>query len=118
VTFGVAYLGGGATTVAIDASDDGELSDASGLTFIPVAGPWVVLGTIEPNEGYMAGLVIQGVLELAGLGMLITGATVTREEERPGFGVRSREEPAPRVWLSPSIPGAGYAGGVSLNAAW
>ena len=80
VVFGVGWLVGGAITVGIDAAD-GSVSEASAFTFIPLAGPWIVLGTESPSTGQASGLVAQGVLQIGGLAMLIVGATVRKDVE-------------------------------------
>lgn len=76
VTFGVLYLLSAFTaSVAVDAGD----SDDFGPLFIPVAGPFVTIGTAEAEGVGTFALVLDGVGQAGGVAMFIAGM-VTEEK--------------------------------------
>lgn len=80
VTFGVSWLAAAGYGVHLanerDAGawrrDDGETPDEAVL-FIPVAGPFIALGTLEPGRGPAAALIADGIAQVGGLAMLAAG---------------------------------------------
>lgn len=107
VTLGVTWLATPTVGAAVEAS-----GQSIGVLAIPVAGPWVCLaGGCEDPDDYVAALVVSGVLQAAGLTMLILGLVIQQE-------VQLRAELAPgvewalRPWAAPS---AQAAAGVELT---
>lgn len=92
--FGISYAAAYATALA--APQD------AGAMFVPVAGPWLVLGDVE-DRGAKAALVIDGVLQGAGALLILGGIASTdrqllREPE-------ARTSPRLRVTAS-AVPGS------------
>jgi hypothetical protein len=70
VTFGVTYLLSAFTaSIAVDAGGDEEF----GPLFIPVAGPFVTIGTAEAEGTGTFALVLDGVAQAGGVAMFIAG---------------------------------------------
>jgi hypothetical protein len=73
---GIAVLGGSYLIAAltgailIDDNDCRDCRDVGALLFIPVAGPFAAIGPAEDGRGVLA---LFGVVQLAGLGMMIGG---------------------------------------------
>ncbi len=105
VLFGVGWLVGGAITVAIDAADDGEVSGASGFTFIPLAGPWIDLATQELTGGQAAGILAQGILEVVGLTMFIVGLAARREVQVPTAFIGDGADQRATLRVAPGVVG-------------
>lgn len=77
VTFGAMYLFSALTAAAV--SDTSESDDFAPL-FIPVAGPFVTIGTSNAPAAGAVILAIDGIAQAGGLAMLIIGLTVQSDE--------------------------------------
>ncbi len=85
VTFGVAWLGSAAAAsylIERDEYDDrtfhvgddsGEDYPAAAPLYVPVIGPFVAIGTMQPNKQITAALVADGVVQMGGLAMALAG---------------------------------------------
>jgi hypothetical protein len=92
VTFGVGWLI--AATAA--ASLDEDIRDEAAPLFVPVVGPFIAMGTLDPDGAGRAALFVNGMMQTAGAAMLIGGLAGTKtvlvrtaETEihmRPGVG--------------------------------
>ncbi len=92
VTWGVSWL----IAAAAAASMDDNIKDDTGPLFIPVVGPFIAMGTLEPEGVGRAGLFINGMAQVAGATMLISGLAATKTvlvrtkysqvNVRPGLG--------------------------------
>lgn len=69
--FGISYAGAYATALAAP--------QEVGALFVPVAGPWLVLGDVE-DRGAKAALVLDGVLQAAGALLVIGGIAGTERQ--------------------------------------
>ncbi len=78
ITFGSIYslIAIGVSTALLDGEDNAKDRELAPL-FIPVAGPFIVLGTTSEEKG-KPGLVIGGLIQTAGVSMLVAGL-VARE---------------------------------------
>lgn len=74
VTLGVGWLI--AATAA--ASIDDEIEDETAPLFIPVVGPFIAMGTLEAEGAGRAGLFVNGMAQVAGAAMLISGIAATK----------------------------------------
>lgn len=77
VTFGTLYLVSALTAAAVSDLSGGE--DFVPL-YIPVAGPFVTIGTSDAPAGGAVLLAVDGVAQAGGLAMLILGLAVPRDE--------------------------------------
>ncbi|HJL18156.1 MAG TPA: hypothetical protein RMH99_21005 [Sandaracinaceae bacterium LLY-WYZ-13_1] len=109
IGLGVGWVGAPIVAAALDS--DG---DVIATLAVPVAGPWICLGTCDPGESYVAALVVDGAIQLAGLTMLIVGLAVQRQVEVVA-ALDDGVELALAPWGVPSeTPSAGLT--VSLTA--
>jgi hypothetical protein len=67
---------------------------------VPFAGPFIALKTLEPNPLESAGLVALGALQIAGIGILVTGLALPKKE-------LVRTASAPSIKLVPGAVGSG-----------
>ncbi len=74
VTWGVSWLI--AATAA--ASIDEEIRDDTAPLFVPVVGPFIAMGTLEPEGAGRAALFINGMAQVAGAAMFIGGLAATK----------------------------------------
>jgi hypothetical protein len=72
VTFGSAYLISILGASSAVASDDNSSDDFAPL-FIPVAGPFITLGTAEDADGVAPIFILDGIAQVGGLALLIAG---------------------------------------------
>lgn len=105
VTFGVLYL---ATVVAGGFLQESAQPDRFAPLFVPVAGPFVTLGTADPAALPSVLLAIDGIAQALGLGLTIGG--VIHPEE-----VWVRDELA--LTLAPIVI-QGAPAGVGLSSRW
>jgi hypothetical protein len=91
-TYGLSALVG-ATGLATGDKDAEELWPM----LLPVAGPFITLGTSDigtkDNEGFIAMMIFDSLAQGTGLGLLIAGATMTREVQ-----VIDPVKPRPSAW--------------------
>ncbi len=83
VTFGVSWLATATYAATLRAQEeqeafwnDHEHDDGPGdeaALYIPLAGPWIALGTMDPDEGQRGALIASGVVQAGGMAMLIAG---------------------------------------------
>jgi hypothetical protein len=88
ITGAVLLAASWAVTVGATAalSDNDVRAEATGYAAIPVFGPWVLLGSnisISPPD--QAALVVSGIVQNAGLAMLIVGVSVKRVRHVPVY---------------------------------
>lgn len=96
VAFGVGWVGAPIVTAAVG-GDGTEI----GLLAIPLAGPWICLGACYDPGPYLAAIIVDGIIQAAGLTMFILGLAVQTEVEVRadlGGGVNL----ALRPWVAPS----------------
>jgi len=117
VTFGVAWLGSAAAaTYFIEqdrynertfqvGDDSGEEYPAAAPLYVPVIGPFIAIGTMDPDKRITAALVADGVVQIGGLAMALAGL-IAQEQ------VLVRSDTA-SVTVVPTVAPQG-AGGVSL----
>jgi len=108
---GAAILGGAylaSFLAAGTAVSEGERDIAP--LFIPVAGPWITVRTADEGDELRAPLVLSGLVQLTGLGLLIGGLAAQRE-----VFVRSDRAAAPRATLPQVAVGPGN---VSMHGAF
>jgi hypothetical protein len=80
VTFGVTYLLAVAYGVMLIEGDhhdrfgQGASRDGSEALFVPVAGPFIAMGTMNPERGEALGLLAGGLAQAGGAAMLLAGA--------------------------------------------
>lgn len=101
VLFGVMYV----THIAV-AAGIGSSAEDVGYQAIPLAGPWVCMGVCSDPEDFIPGLAASGVIQLAGITMMIIGLAVQVEHE-----VRAELDRSPTWALTPwaSPDGGGLA---------
>ena len=94
-TFGGAYLLTSlGAAIATDTSSNG---DAYAPLFIPVAGPFITIRTAEANATGSFGLVMDGLVQTAGLAMLVAGLAAQEEVlvwRGPGYAIRTDVGPS------------------------
>jgi hypothetical protein len=97
VTFGVTYL----TTALIGAAVSdirtatGSFDRSSKLLMIPLFGPFTLLGSTVSATGQL-GLVLDGLVQAAGIGMFVTGLAWPKMTLVPaGYGENNTDTPAP-----------------------
>lgn len=87
VTFGVSWLAsaGWALRLAQDREegrgprwDDDDEPPPEAPLYVPLVGPWIALGTLDPDRGQTAVLVLDGVVQAGGLAMLVAGVAAKR----------------------------------------
>lgn len=116
VTFGVTYL----TTALVGAAVN-DISVAYGgtgrsakLLIIPLVGPWTLLGSTISAVGQF-GLVLDGLVQAAGVGMFIAGLTYPQVVLVPaGYSKNDTDgegKPQPKLTISPVPMNFGTAGG-------
>jgi hypothetical protein len=81
VTFGVFYLISaliGAVALDCNSVTSSNACGGLGVLLIPVAGPFIALGTAKPDAGGTVALLIDGLAEAGGAAMLILGIAIPR----------------------------------------
>jgi hypothetical protein len=84
VTFGVSWLAaaGAALRFTEEREEEGRYHEPNAppeaVLYIPLAGPWIGLGTLDPERGMAAALVVDGIAQAGGLAMLIAGVAAKR----------------------------------------
>lgn len=76
IVLGVAWIATIGVTAGVAAERD--KGEATAYACIPVAGPWVMLGSNLKTDDYVAPLVVSGVLQGSGLLMTILGVAIRR----------------------------------------
>jgi hypothetical protein len=122
VTFGVAWLGSAAAASYFIEKDDqysdrtfqvgdeeGEEYPAAAPLYVPVIGPFVAIGTMDPDKQVTAALVADGIVQIGGVAMALAGL-IAQEK------VLVRTESA-SVAVVPTVTTNG-AGGVSLTGSF
>lgn len=74
VTWGVSWLI--AATAA--ASIDEDIRDDTAPLFVPLVGPFIAMGTLEPDGAGRAALFVNGITQVAGAAMFIGGLAATK----------------------------------------
>jgi hypothetical protein len=112
VTFGVTYL----TTALIGAAVSdvrtatGSFDRSSKLLMIPLFGPFTLLGSTVSATGQL-GLVLDGLVQAAGIGMFVTGLVWPKLTLVPaGYGENKVDAP-PKLEITPMPMPMGVAGG-------
>lgn len=108
VTFGAIYLITALTAGLIQSVADTVNSEAEEVTplYIPVAGPFVAMATLNAEGGGIVALALLGVGQAAGVGMFITGLAAQQTElVRNDVGANDK----PRIHLAPLV-GKGQQG--------
>jgi len=111
-TFGALYLLTALTAAVVQSAADSVGDDADEVIplYIPVAGPFVAMATLNAEGGGIVALALLGVGQAAGLGMLITGLAAQKTElVRNDVGAVEK----PRIRLAPTA-GKGGQPGLSL----
>ncbi|MEJ7735671.1 MAG: hypothetical protein WKG00_41595 [Polyangiaceae bacterium] len=109
VTFGSVYLLTALSAAVAQSAADGVGSDADEATplYIPVAGPFIAMGTLNAEGGGIFALALVGVAQAAGLGMFITGMAAPKTElVRNDIGALDK----PQVRLAPVASKRGEPG--------
>jgi len=121
VTFGVAWLGSAAAASYLIeeerygdrtfqvGDDDGEEYPAAAALYVPVVGPFVAIGTMDPNKRITAALVADGVVQVGGVAMALAGLVFQEK-----VLVRSN---AASVTVAPTV-GTRGAGGLSVSGSF
>ena len=107
-TFGALYLLTALSAAVVQSAADSVGDDADEVIplYIPVAGPFVAMATLEAEGGGIVALALLGVGQAAGLGMLITGLAAQKTElVRNDVGAVQK----PRIRLAPTA-GKGQPG--------
>ncbi len=86
------------TGVGVTAAVGGD-GEEIGINAIPLAGPWMCMAMCSDPEGYVTGLVVDGVLQFTSLLFIIIGSAVRVERRSRGYSL------AP--WLAPTPGGGG-----------
>lgn len=73
VTWGVSWLMAATAAAAIE-----NKADEAAPLYIPVVGPFIAMGTLEADGAGRAGLLINGMAQVAGAAMLIGGLAATK----------------------------------------
>jgi hypothetical protein len=105
--FGSAWIATIAVTAGV--SDDNVKGRATGFVSIPVAGPWVLLGSNIDTHSYTAPLVLSGILQGAGLALTITGFAIRRERRVPVVSLGAGPD-APTIAFVPAAGGGALVG--------
>lgn len=116
VTLGVGWLAAAAAASAMmnqdedfhrnsDAFDDFEDVPGEAVLYIPIAGPFIALDTVNPNGASMALLVANGVMQVGGLITLIVGLA-----DRDEVLVRDDRQFAVAPYATPESAGLGFTG--------
>ncbi len=98
VTFGVIYLGG--IAVAAAGFDEKESETAVPYAAIPLAGPWVILGSDLDTGEFGIPIAGLGILQAASVGVFIMGLTLGPEEQVPVAGAAKPQGPTLTLGLS------------------
>ncbi|RLB52847.1 MAG: hypothetical protein DRI90_21745 [Deltaproteobacteria bacterium] len=101
VTFGSAWLLSAAVAAAFQDENQREAEDFVPL-FIPLAGPFITMGTANTSAIGTFTLVVDGLAQAGGLGLLIAGLTAQQK-----VWVRN---PVGRVTVAPIVSGDGNLG--------
>lgn len=105
VTFGAAWVAGPIVTAAVG----GDATEI-GLFAVPLAGPWICLGACYDPDDYLPAIVVDGVLQLAGLTMFILGFAIQHDVQ-----VRADVGGGVRLGVLPwALPSSSPAAGASL----
>ncbi len=103
-------------TIAVTAvlSDPAVAGRFIGYAAVPVVGPWIILTDPDFETGYAVGVVVSGLIQAAGLTMLIVGLAARRTVQVPvtTFGTGPR---VPRLAFSAQIGGGGAGLGLVLT---
>jgi hypothetical protein len=109
VTFGTVYLLTALSAAVVQSAADGIGEDADEATplYIPVAGPFIAMGTLDAEGGGIFALALLGVAQAAGMGMFITGLAAQKTElVRNDIGALDK----PQVRLAPVASKRGEPG--------
>ena len=98
--FGGAYL----ISVLAGGTAVSEGDNDAAPMFIPVIGPWVTVRTTDADAGLRSALVIDGITQLAGVALFISGMAAQRD-------VFVRADVAKHEAVKPSMPKVGIGPG-------
>lgn len=107
VIFGVSYVLTGSMGIL------GSSADYRGYAWIPLAGPWMMLGEARTDDE-VTGALVGGVAQLAGLTMFVLGLTL-RQTVRVAVYTLERHERAPQLALDLLPTPAGGQLGVTFS---
>ncbi len=104
ITASVGYL----MTIVLTAaySQDSVRGQAMTYVLVPVLGPFILNGSAIQNPQYSTPLVVSGIVQAAGVGMIILGLALHRPVSSPGYSLGDGPS-APRVSVVPSVQGRG-----------
>jgi hypothetical protein len=111
VTFGTVYLLTALTAAAVQSTDDafGGSSTSDDVTplYIPVAGPFIGMATMDAEGAGVFALAVVGVVQAGGLAMFIAGLAAPKTElVRNDIGLVEK----PRIRLAPTASKKGEPG--------
>lgn len=109
VIFGASWVMTG--VLATSLSLNGEYA---GYSWIPLAGPWLMLSAAT-NEDEVAGALVGGVTQVAGAVMFVLGLALRQTVRVPVYSLDERDERAPQIALDVSPAPAGGLVGLSLT---
>ncbi len=109
VLFGVSYVLTGTLASAAVAS-----SDYVGYSWIPLVGPWLMLGEAANDEQF-AGALVGGIAQAAGLTMFVLGLALRQTVRVAVYSLDESNERAPRLALDLVPAPAGGMVGLSLS---
>lgn len=81
-------------------SDGGSNSGSYAALFIPVIGPWIVLGTDDSNSGLAGIMVLDGLAQAAGATMFIIGMATGDKKVLKRVDVAQNKK-VPQVFVGP-----------------
>jgi len=109
IVFGVSWIltGTFASALSWDA-------DYASWGWIPLAGPWMMLG-VAGSDDEVAGALIGGITQLAGVTMFILGLTLRQTVRVAQYSLDERDERAPQLAFDVLPAPAGGMVGLTLN---
>ena len=109
IVFGVSYV----LTSSLSALSFAP--DYASFALIPLVGPWVMLSVPGLNEDEIAGAILGGVAQLAGVTMFLLGLTLRQTVRVAVYSFDDRDERAPRLALDVLPATAGAMFGVTVT---